>query len=152
VLSTDVLAARAVSRRQPRSERWEPLVRGADDFRDGLTVETWGNRWYHVTVRRHAEGWRFDPSMPWAQLGISCPNGDARHDWREFQLIKNEVVGPEWEAVELWPAESRLLDPSNYYLLWAAPGIPLGKFVGRRVATPETCIAPQRGWKGGSHA
>jgi len=40
-------------------------------------------------------------------------------DWRELQGIKNEILGPEWEAVELYPAESRLIDSANQYHLWA---------------------------------
>jgi hypothetical protein len=39
-------------------------------------------------------------------------------DWRHFQQIKNELVGPECEAVELYPAESRKVDTSNKYHLW----------------------------------
>jgi hypothetical protein len=82
-------------------------------------------------------------------LGISCHDGEARHDWREFQRIKNDIAGPEWEAVELYPAESRLLDPSNYYSLWCFPKVPLGKHYGRVIAAPYNCIAPQRGWAKG---
>jgi hypothetical protein len=47
-----------------------------------------------------------------------------RHDWvpvknwAHFQQIKNEIVGPENEAVELFPAESRLVDAAHLYHLW----------------------------------
>lgn len=41
------------------------------------------------------------------------------HDWRHLQRIKNELLGPEHEAVELYPAESRLVDAANQYHLWA---------------------------------
>src|SRR6516164_7566855 len=41
------------------------------------------------------------------------------HDWRELQEIKNALVGPEHEAVELYPAESRLVDTANQFHLWA---------------------------------
>jgi hypothetical protein len=40
------------------------------------------------------------------------------HDWRDLQRIKNEIVGPEYEAVELFPAESRKVDTANQYHLW----------------------------------
>jgi hypothetical protein len=40
-------------------------------------------------------------------------------DWRHFQRVKNEIVGSECEAVELYPAESRLTDTTNKYWLWA---------------------------------
>lgn len=40
-------------------------------------------------------------------------------DWRDLQGIKNALVGRECEAVELFPAESRLVDSANQYHLWA---------------------------------
>ncbi len=46
----------------------------------------------------------------------------TRRDWRHFQKIKNELLGPEEEAVELYPAESRLVDLSNEYSLWSIKG------------------------------
>lgn len=43
--------------------------------------------------------------------------GPILRDWRHFQQIKNELLGEECEAVELYPAESRLVDTSNKYHL-----------------------------------
>jgi hypothetical protein len=40
------------------------------------------------------------------------------HSWSDFQAIKNQICGPECEAVELYPAESRLRDVANTYHLW----------------------------------
>lgn len=58
-------------------------------------------------------------------------------DWRDVQWIKNQLLGPEVEAVQLFPAESRLVDTSNQFYLYAAkqPGyrFPFG-FGQRRVA------------------
>ena len=84
------------------------------------------------------------------ELGIQNFDQSARHDWRDFQRIKNELLGPEYEAVELYPAESRLLDPSNYFLLWAfRRHIPLGVCHGRLVVGPEEAAAPQRAFEAG---
>lgn len=44
--------------------------------------------------------------------------GPILRDWRHFQQIKNEMLGEECEAVELYPAESRKVDASNKYHLW----------------------------------
>jgi hypothetical protein len=49
----------------------------------------------------------------------SQPVGPER--FRDFQRIKNELVGPEFEAAEIYPAESRLRDASNNYHLWVLP-------------------------------
>ena len=40
------------------------------------------------------------------------------HDWRDLQAIKNQLVGPDCEAFELYPAESRKVDTTNQYFLW----------------------------------
>lgn len=53
-------------------------------------------------------------------LAIHDKHRTTRHDWREFQRVKNEVCGAEREAVELYPAESRLVDTANEYHLWVA--------------------------------
>lgn len=67
------------------------------------------------------EGW---PGMVWLSIKRldRGPVGDER--FRDFQRIKNELVGPECEAVELYPAEKRLVDTANQYHLWviAEPG------------------------------
>jgi len=45
--------------------------------------------------------------------------GPIMRDWRHFQQIKNELVGEECEAIELYPAESRKVDTTNKYHLYA---------------------------------
>ncbi|MDR3404310.1 MAG: hypothetical protein P4L99_17560 [Chthoniobacter sp.] len=60
-------------------------------------------------------------ASPFIQLDIAPLDGQPRASWREFQRIKNELVGPECEAVELYPAESRLVDTANQYHLWVNP-------------------------------
>lgn len=44
--------------------------------------------------------------------------GPILRDWRHFQWIKNQLIGEECEAVELYPAESRLVDTSNKFHLY----------------------------------
>lgn len=135
--------ARSISRRQRPSRRWHKLVMDKQQVVDGINVEFWSNDIYSVTVRRFDNGWPLGGG-PYLQIGIHSSDGSARHDWRDFQNIKNDVHHAEWEAIELYPAESRLLDPSNYYMLWCAPDIKVGKFVGRQIADETDCIAPQR--------
>jgi len=67
------------------------------------------------------------------QVGPCGPNNEMLHicirrldggmfkDWRHFQAIKNEIAGPEREAFELYPAESRKVDTSNKWHLWVMP-------------------------------
>jgi hypothetical protein len=44
--------------------------------------------------------------------------GPILRDWRHFQQIKNELIGEECEAIELYPAESRKVDSANKFHLW----------------------------------
>lgn len=41
--------------------------------------------------------------------------------WREKQRIKNEIFGPERVAVEVFPAQSELVDDANLYHIWILP-------------------------------
>lgn len=54
-------------------------------------------------------------------LSIRRNDRDAIHDWRHLQRIKNELLGAEWEGVELYPAESRKVDAANQFHLWCWP-------------------------------
>ena len=49
-------------------------------------------------------------------------------DWREMQLMKNQLCGEEMEMVMLFPNENRLVDTSNQFHLWGAKdvSIPFG--------------------------
>ena len=72
---------------------------------------------------------------------------DVNH-WRELQRIKNAICGPEREAVEIFPAESRLVDSSNQYYLWVYPEgvrLPFG-FEFRDVVENPGGGAVQRRW------
>lgn len=60
-----------------------------------------------------------DPSLP-PLIHLSLRHLDRRplHDWRDLQRIKNELVHPHCEGLEVYPAEDRLVDTSNQYHLW----------------------------------
>jgi hypothetical protein len=73
--------------------------------------EYWCNDLYQVEVRRFRDGL--------VHLNVRRIDGAAVFkDWRHFQQIKNELIGPECEAIELYPAESRKVDTSNKYHLY----------------------------------
>lgn len=89
----------------------------------------------HALPVKGQDGW---PDM--IHLNARRADREANHDWRTLQFIKNIIVGPEHEAVELYPAESRLTDTANNYHLWVLANpkarFPFG-FSGRAVWTPE---------------
>jgi hypothetical protein len=93
------------------ADRWEPLYPASQDG-------YWGNSMVTVHVQHHANH---------AQISYHRHDRAPIHDWRIGQRIKNEVLGPEWEAIEIYPAESRLVDTSNEYHLFAINGpLPFG--------------------------
>jgi hypothetical protein len=99
----------------------------------------WENDTYNVIVREAEieEGSGF-PEMIW--LSIKRLDKEPIHDWRDLQEIKNQLIGEENEAVELYPSESRLVDQANQYHLFvlkdSAIKFPFG-FKHRVVGTSE---------------
>jgi len=85
---------------------------------DLAATQLWRNDLYQVEVRE-MRVMVADQVQAWVHLNIRRTDGYPGRDWRHFQQIKNELVGPECEAVELYPADSRLVDTSNKYHLWA---------------------------------
>jgi hypothetical protein len=102
--------------------------------------ETFLNSRYQVQRRVDIDG---DRRM--VHLSIKTIDRNTRHDWRDFQRIKNELIGPDAEAVELFPREDRLVDTSNQYHLWCMVDhhVPVG-FPSRLVAESATGKARQR--------
>lgn len=106
-----------------RNMRWVPDR--------AIAMETWYNDSYQCFVTFERIGGR-----RWTHLSIARLDREPVHDWRDLQWIKSDVVGPEREAVELYPAESRLLDGANQYHLWVFPPgerLEVGFFGGRQV-------------------
>ncbi len=81
-------------------------------------------------------------------LSIKTHDRRPSRDWRDFQQIKNDLVGAECEGVELFPAESRLVDTANQYHMWAVKDpevrFPLGFNEGRVVSNDTHSGAIQR--------
>jgi hypothetical protein len=75
----------------------------------------WVNELYQVQVRPfYCEEWHSEMK----HLNIRRRDGAAIFDWRHRQMIKNQLLDNECEAMELYPAESRLNDTSNKYHLF----------------------------------
>lgn len=77
--------------------------------------ELWLNDLYQVNLRVLSKTYH-GSRVVW--LSIKRRDKEPCHDWRDFQEIKNQLVGPECEGVELYPAESRVVDTSNQYHLF----------------------------------
>jgi hypothetical protein len=110
------------------SERpeWTPFapVAGAVIGAGADSGSMWENSRYQVIQRNYADG----PFGAYVHLTIRARDGAPHHDWRDFQRIKNELVGEQCEGIEIYPAENRLVDTANHYHLWVFKtyAIPLG--------------------------
>ena len=94
--------------------------------------EAWRNDQYLVITDKEAPN-GFPDTIVW-HLSIKRHDKQPVHDWRDMQAIKNLLCGAEAEAIELYPAESRLIDQANQYHLFVfmrmgdrvTPRIPVG--------------------------
>lgn len=111
-------------------QHWTPFEKTRTRIANGERADCYENNRYAVAVY---------PDINGIQCAIiqTLPPLRPIHNWRHLQRIKNELFGPEREAVELYPAESRLVDTTNSYWLWVMPEgkrIDLGHFGGRKVS------------------
>lgn len=99
--------------------------------------ETWRNHLYQVHVIPWTPMKINGRAMPLVQLSIRRLDRAPARDWRDFQAIKNQLLGDGVEAVELYPAEDRLMDTANQYHLWCVADplfrFPFGYTAGRVV-------------------
>lgn len=113
---------------------WMPLVEESDKrhvSEDGMyEYSLWGNNHYTVGLEITHSTVEGNPDL--IHISIHDHERSTRHDWRDFQFIKNELVGPEQEFMEIYPAESRLVDTANEYHLWGFRGVKITDSVGMR--------------------
>ena len=91
---------------------------------DGTPVELeegeqyWRNSFYTVMVKYLdlAEG-----ESGGIRLDIRHNQNKPIREWKHLQRIKNELIGEEREAMEIFPPQSMVTDMSNMHHLFAAP-------------------------------
>ena len=113
--------------------KWTPLQKAEYDpagvhalLQTGMvpgTYQVWQNEIYEVCHHFHAGTIEFPNGggIPVAHLSIKDRTKKPVRSWRDLQRIKNQICGEESEAVELFPAKSRLVDMANQYHLWVVP-------------------------------
>jgi len=83
------------------------------------------------------------PGFPCKVIHISISRVDRsnRICWRHKQIIKNKLIGPKHEAVELYPSRDRVVDGANQFHLWVLAdsklSFPFGYTTDREVMTQE---------------
>ena len=94
-------------------------------YHEMFDCDTYQNDIYSVMVFRnkqadwqvHEKSWKGNMTY----LSIKRLDKKSIHDWRDLQEIKNELVGKNYEAVEIYPNENRLVDTANQYHLFVFP-------------------------------
>lgn len=89
---------------------------------DEASLPVYKNLDYQVAVRHTPTGLDREDGKPGkvnlVHLSIKRLDRRPARDWRDLQKIKNQLLGEECEAMELFPAESRLVDTANQTHLW----------------------------------
>lgn len=106
----------AATKGPTKPREWGPWIDHAAVVGDEHVERVVQNNIYQVIVRRQKDangGW---PDMLW--LSIRRRDRGTVRDWRHLQRIKNELVGENYEGMEMYPAEDRLADNANQYHLF----------------------------------
>jgi len=114
-----------------------------------LADEVWISDEYQVNLNRNPPHGMTGMTL-W-HLSIKRRSKMPIHDWRDLQAIKNVICGPQYEAVEVYPATDRTADGANQYHLWVfvgngsgtPPRLPFG-FIDRRVDSKPPANGGQR--------
>ncbi|GHO61327.1 hypothetical protein KSC_002190 [Ktedonobacter sp. SOSP1-52] len=93
---------------------WTPFVQCEKDPRDPES-EIYRNSRYQVHRRRFKA---HDSGPDLIHLSFRRLDRGTFLPYRDKMCIKDELVGPECEGIELFPARSREVDTANHYHLW----------------------------------
>jgi len=106
------------------------MRKAKESYRDTIENEkVYVNDLYYVFVNEEND---------WIHLSIKTHDKSTDHaiGWQHKQWIKNDICGVEAEGVELFPAESRMVNSANQYHIWVLTEnrkIPCGWHEGRLV-------------------
>lgn len=114
------------------AQKWVSLVPATTNnpqYNRDLDGDIFCNATYTVYRRKMDNGM--------VHLSIKRNDREPVRSWRDLQHIKNQMCGREWEAVELFPAHSRMVDAANQYHLWCQERPFDFGFQERMVMSPE---------------
>jgi len=96
----------------------------ASHLRDAEKDQLYGNDVYLVIMRECPVNMNPLKLAGLMWLSIRRVDGQPVRSWPDLQEIKNQLLGPESEAFESFPAESRRVDAANQYHLFGGPFFP----------------------------
>lgn len=141
-IDENVTEPRRIKPNEPDSRYWQKYDhwRMLPDGTDGIR-RYWNSR-YSLAIK---------PELKQSLVSCLCytvlvirADQSAHRDYRDYMRIKDDIFGPEYEAIELLPARSRENDPSNAFVLYVfSKALPIGERHGE-VLRPEESKASQR--------
>jgi hypothetical protein len=119
-----LLAAAAKNRKSGQWGDWEMLeFPSGPSFAGGWVKDVrsaYRNTVFCVLVR---------PLGRFTHLAISSLSGE-RPTWREMQRIKNEILGDDATAVEVYPPDYQVVDGADMFHLWSVDPLPFSIWSG----------------------
>ena len=119
-------------------------------LRKDVYAEIYVNDIYQVAVYRNedADSLVHVPELKGRCTWLSIKRRDKRpvNNWQDMQTIKNRLVGVDCDAIQMFPAESRMVNTANQYHLIVLPPdaiVPFGW--GRRHIDTEQRIGKPNG-------
>lgn len=118
-------AAKLKAERREAGEAWGDWHNATLPGQDPAWARVFLNGIYQVLVREiEVPDLAANGRRPARAFHLSIKRRDKRviRDWRHLQRIKAELIDPEAEAVELYPADSRVVDEANQFHLYVFLG------------------------------
>jgi hypothetical protein len=75
------------------------------------------NNWFYVVMLKTIS----TEIGPVEHLYIRRGDGRPVHNWASMQQIKDEIIGEDRVAIEVYPAKDNLIDEADMYHLWVLP-------------------------------
>ncbi len=87
------------------------MAKEDDDLIEGVYTDK--NSEYIIEKHHIVDGHPFE-----YRLAIKRADKKTIHSWSLFQEIKNQLVGEDVVAIEIYPEQSKVTDTTNMYHLW----------------------------------
>lgn len=99
---------------------WDAWHIGQPYDDDYMGIPVWNNLYTVYGRLCRVEGMMIHGKEVKEMVHLSIKRNDRQPaiDWRDKLRIKNELCGPESEAVELYPSMNRVVDGANQFHLW----------------------------------
>ena len=109
-----------------------------------VTADNW-HETYEARVDEHAVYWnKRDHNYDRVRkLAVSRLDGKDGIPWDDLQIIKDDLLGPETTAVEVYPPHDEIIDEVNRRHLWEFPDCPFS-LAGYRGASLRRTVAQWR--------